>query len=140
MKRKVGYEIKILNNLIERNIIEIHKNIIECVITPAQLEIIIYLLNKKEAFQNELENYLNIRRSTISGVLKTLEKNNMIKKVKSSDDSRINKIILTDFCLEKIKKIKKQATIYEKKMTNNITNEELEIFFKVIDKIKNNIN
>ena len=64
----------------------------------------------------------------------------MIKKVKSSDDSRINKIILTDFCLEKIKKIKKQATIYEKKMTNNITNEELEIFFKVIDKIKNNIN
>lgn len=140
MKRKVGYEIKILNNLIERNIIEIHKNINECVITPAQLEIIIYLLNKKEAFQNELENYLNIRRSTISGVLKTLEKNNMIKKVKSSDDSRINKIILTDFCLEKIKKIKKQATIYEKKMTNNITNEELEIFFKVIDKIKNNIN
>lgn len=140
MKRKVGYEIKILNNLIERNIIEIHKNINECVITPAQLEIIIYLLNKKEAFQNELENYLNIRRSTISGILKTLEKNNMIKKVKSSDDSRINKIILTDFCLEKIKKIKKQATIYEKKMTNNITNEELEIFFKVIDKIKNNIN
>ena len=140
MKRKVGYEIKILNNLIERNIIEIHKNINECVITPAQLEIIIYLLNKKEAFQNELENYLNIRRSTISGVLKTLEKNNMIKKVKSSDDSRINKIILTDFCLEKIKKIKKQATIYEKKMTNNITNEELEIFFKVIDKITNNIN
>lgn len=140
MKRKVGYEIKILNNLIERNIIEIHKNINECVITPAQLEIIIYLLNKKEAFQNELENYLNIRRSTISGVLKTLEKNNMIKKVKSSDDSRINKIILTDFCLEKIKKIKKQAIIYEKKMTNNITNEELEIFFKVIDKIKNNIN
>lgn len=140
MKRKVGYEIKTLNNLIERNIVEIHKNINECVITPAQLEIIIYLLNKKEAFQNELENYLKIRRSTISGILKTLEKNNMIKKIKSLDDSRINKIILTDFCLEKIKKIQKQATIYEKKMTNNITDEELEIFFKVIDKIKNNIN
>ena len=69
MKRKVGYEIKILNNLIERNIIEIHKNINECVITPAQLEIIIYLLNKKEAFQNELENYLNIMMETLNLII-----------------------------------------------------------------------
>lgn len=139
MERKIGYEIKMLNNLIERNIVETHKHINECVITPVQLQIIIYLLDKKEAFQNELEDYLKIRRSTISGILKTMEKNNMIKKVKSLDDARINKIVLTNLSLERIKLIQKQATIYENKITSNITEKELKIFFKVIDKIKDNI-
>lgn len=139
MERKIGYEIKLLNNLIERNIVEIHKYINECVITPVQLQIMIYLIDHKEAFQNELEDYLKIRRSTISGILKTMEKNNMIKRIKSLEDARINKIVLTDLSLEKIKKIEKQATIYENKITSNITEEELNIFFKVIDKIKSNI-
>lgn len=140
MERKVGYEIKQLNTLIERNIIEYHKDINKFLITPVQLQIILYLLNNKEAYQKELEDYLKIRRSTISGILKTMEKNNMIKKVKSIEDARVNKIVLTNLSKERIKFIKNQATIYENKITSNITEEELKIFFKVIDIIKNNIN
>ena len=68
-----------------------------------------------------------------------MEKNNIVKKIKSSNDSRINKIVLTNSCLEKLCIVREKAINYEKKMISDIKENELDIFFKVIEKIKENI-
>lgn len=140
MKEHVVYEIKTLSNLIDRDLMLTHKNMFNNLVTPTQLQIIKYILNHEETFQSDLEKYLKVRRSTISGILKTMERNNIIKKIKSENDDRINKIELTDICKDKITKVKKDALNYEEKLTFNISEQELKIFLNVIEKIKQNIN
>lgn len=140
MKEHVVYEIKTLSNLIDRDLMITHKNMFNNLVTPTQLQIIKYILNHEETFQSDLEKYLKVRRSTISGILKTMERNNIIKKIKSESDDRINKIELTDICKDKITKVKKDALNYEEKLTFNISEQELKIFLNVIEKIKQNIN
>lgn len=79
------------------------------------------------------------RRSTTSGILDTMEKNNLIKRINSAIDARSKQIILTDYSYNLSKTMLKQKDNFEQLIQNDITPEELEIFFKVTNKIKNNI-
>ncbi len=135
MNRYIGYEIKDINNLLTRRIFLMYKNNNK-IITPIQYKIIDYLLINEKAYQKDLEKEFNLRRSTISGILKTMEKNNLILK---ETNNRINEIFLTVDIKKEIKIIKEQMINLETELKKNITNEELENFFIVIDKIKENI-
>ena len=53
-----------------------------------------YLVKNKGS--KDLEKAIKLRRATISGVLKTMEKKNLITRVISSKDARVKKIILSD--------------------------------------------
>ena len=81
-----------------------------------------------------------MRRATISGILKTMEKNNVIIRVCDPNDARGKIVILSDdakkFFKEKETLFKKIETVLKK----DISKEELEIFYKVILKMRDNIN
>lgn len=83
-------QIKSLEKLIVRNITGIGFQNIEAIPTPTQMQIIKYILenNDKEVYQRDLEKVLNLRRTTVSGVLQTMEKNNLIKRVTDTNDTR----------------------------------------------------
>lgn len=68
-----------------------------------------------------------------------MEKNNLIKRINNEKDARSKQIILTEYGLNFSIYMLEQKNKFEKKVTNNITKEELKIFFKVTEKIKNNI-
>jgi len=107
-----------------------------------QIFIIGYLIENKDqkTYQKDLEQTLNLRRSTLNGILKTMEKNNIIKKIDAKNDGRSKEVFLTKDAKEKYKIISKLIKNQEDKLTNGITISELHTFFNVIDKIKNNIN
>ena len=108
----------------------------------AQMQIIKYILKHdgKTIYQRDLEEVFNLRRATISGILKTMEKNNVIIRVCDPNDARGKIIILSDdakkFFKEKETLFKKIETILKK----DISKEELETFYKVILKMRDNIN
>lgn len=108
----------------------------------AQMQIIKYILKHdgKTIYQRDLEEVFNLRRATISGILKTMEKNNVIIRVCDPNDARGKIVILSDdakkFFKEKETLFKKIETVLKK----DITKEELEIFYKVILKMRDNIN
>lgn len=108
----------------------------------AQMQIIKYILKHdgKTIYQRDLEEVFNLRRATISGILKTMEKNNVIIRVCDPDDARGKIVILSDdakkFFKEKETLFKKLETVLKK----DISKEELEIFYKVILKMRDNIN
>lgn len=137
--RKVAFEIKLLDNLINRKIIENKKD--NKKMSHVQASILKYLFENKDKtiYQTDLEVFLNVRRSTISGILKTMEKNNLIKRIDSKNDARKKEITLTDYSIKKSKEMKKKVTLFETLLTKGISYEELEIFFKVIDKLKENV-
>lgn len=108
----------------------------------AQMQIIKYILKHdgKTIYQRDLEEVFNLRRATISGILKTMEKNNVIIRVCDPNDARGKIVILSDdakkFFKEKETLFKKLETVLKK----DISKEELEIFYKVILKMRDNIN
>ena len=108
----------------------------------AQMQIIKYILKHdgKTIYQRDLEEVFNLRRATISGILKTMEKNNVIIRVCDPNDARGKIVILSDdakkFFKEKETLFKKIETVLKK----DISKEELEIFYKVIFKMRDNIN
>ena len=110
-------------------------------ISPVQLKILHYLSvhSKDIIYQRDIEKMIESRRSTTSGILDTMEKNNLIKSINSAIDARSKQIILTDYSYNLSKTMLKQKDNFDQLIQNTITPEELEIFFKVTDKIKNNI-
>ncbi len=93
---------------------------------------------EERVYQKDLEKILNIRKSTLSGILDTMEKNKIIKRVPDLV-TRGNIIELSDEMkkckeelLERIKKV-------EENLTNGISEEDLDAFFRVIDRMKKNI-
>lgn len=109
--------------------------------TPTQMEIIHYILENsdKDIFQKDLENVLNLRRATVSGVLQTMEKNNLIERVTDTEDTRTKKIILNKKTKEIFLRNKEKMDAIENIMIKGISKSDLENFTKVIEIMKSNI-
>lgn len=142
-KNKVLYQIKTLDKMIIRTFLkeDINKNIISN-ITPTQMQILTYVLEHKNEniYQRDLEDVLKLRRATVSGVLQTMEKNNLIVRINDLEDIRIKKIILNKKAEDIFKENEKRMEKIEKTITKDISKEDLDTFLKVIEIMKNNIN
>ena len=128
--------------MINRKIItDLKSSQIPVLLSPVQLKICHYLLShsEKTIYQKDIEKLIESRRSTTSGILNTMEKNNLIKRISSKNDARSKQIIPTDYSKELSKYMIEHKESFEKKLRESIPEEELEIFFRVTEKIKNNI-
>lgn len=141
MKRKVAFEIKKLDNLIDRKICQNIKKEKVINISHVQARILRYLFVNKDKiiYQSDIEKEMDLRRSTISGILKTMEKNGLIKREDSKNDTRKKEVSLTDLSTQKHKEMKEKINKFEKEMLKGISLEEEKVFFRVIDKLSNNL-
>ncbi len=141
MKIYVANELKKLDVDISRKLFSIAKeNKISFYPSPLQAKITKYLIenNKREVYQKELEEVFEVRKATISGVLFTMEKNEVIKRVASENDARQKKIVLTKKS-KKIYEVKETFKKLDEEITKNISEEELNNFLSTIEKIRKNI-
>lgn len=139
-KRRIGFEIRTLNNLIKRYVQSAR---------PAELDsstgvhgwaLRFFYENKdKDIFQRDFEIRFSIRRSTATNMLKLMEANGLIMRVSVDYDARLKKIVLTDKAVDIHKKIAKNIDATEKLLSRNIDDKELEEFFSTLDKIKANL-
>ena len=137
-ERKILFEIKMLDNMIDRKICgSVEKN--NLTHTQARVLKFLYDNGDRKVDQTTLEKEVDVRRSTISGVLDTMEKNNLIIRKNSSDDARKKEIALTLVSLNKHKEIAQKIANFERDLLRGITKEEVDIFIEVIDKLKGNL-
>ena len=108
---------------------------------PLQAKITKYLIEneEREVYQKELEEVFEVSKATISGVLLTMEKNKIIKRIASESDARQKKIVLTKKSKEIYKEVKETFKKLNEELTKNIPEEELQNFIKTIEKIRKNI-
>lgn len=108
----------------------------------SQFLIVKYLLESKKekrvVYQKDLETVLNIRKSTISGILDTMEKNKIITRVTDSS-SKGNMIVLENSVSDIYDDMLQDMIELEKEVVKDIAEEDLEIFYRVIDKMKENL-
>lgn len=138
---EILYEIKEIDMLILRKVLNMSKNNNYSTFSPVQGRIVKYLLDNKDkkVFQRDLEKILGVRRSTISGILQTMEKNNIIKRLAVEEDARIKEIVITDDAKKENKRIQEKFIEIENIISKNISKSDLEIFLKVAKQIKKNL-
>ena len=135
--KSILFEIKKFNGLVTK---ELFTN--ECNnISTTQYLIINYLIKNKDKdiYQKDIEKALNLSRATTSGVLGTMEKNGLIKRVSSTIDTR-TKVIEIEECANKcFNERKKKIKELEEEALKEISQEEIESFLLTLDKMKKNI-
>ena len=68
-----------------------------------------------------------------------MEKSDLIQRVPVAEDSRLKKIILTEKAMILNENISMAINSVENKLSENITLEEINVFYRVLDKIRNNL-
>lgn len=139
-ERHIGLEIKTISNLMRRKMEnEIRKNE-NLTGNHGYILGFLYHQQNKDIFQRDIEQEFSIRRSTATGILNIMEKNNLIKRIDYKGDARLKKIILTKKGIEMHKQAFDKIQEFERNIKKGLTKQEMDNFFYVLDKIKNNMN
>ena len=94
--------------------------------------------NGHQVIQKELEKVLGVSKSTTSGLVKRMVKNGLIYTAPSPDDARVKCLYLTTFAEDIVQYVDKLSTETEVKLRQGIDEDDLAIFFKVLNQIKEN--
>ena len=139
--KHIGFEIKTLSNLIKRQFDQSSNKKEIDNLTGTNGWVIGYLANNqhRDVFQRDLELEFSIRRSTASKILQLMEKKGFIKRESVEYDARLKKLVLTEKALEVHAIAQQGINQLEKKISKGLTNEEIETFFKIAEKIKKNL-
>ena len=138
MEHRIGMEIRVLSKYMGRYLDDIHG--IDCMLSGPQGLILIYLCeNDEEVYQKDREKYFNIRRSTATGLLNSLEKNGYITKEPVENDKRMKKIKATEHAYSTVEKIDNHVIQLEKIMLDGIDEKEVKQFRNTISKMTLNL-
>ena len=137
----IGKLIHELDNILYRNMLAIGKRYDYDQLTVLSGWILHYLsMNEgKEVFQKDIENEFGITRSTVTGIIKLMEQKGFITRISVPKDARLKQLVLTDMGRKYEEQMGSQMRQNNLQLQKNITEEEMETFLRVIDKIKQNV-
>ncbi|MBQ1503926.1 MAG: MarR family transcriptional regulator [Oscillospiraceae bacterium] len=99
----------------------------------------IYDHRDRDIFQRDLESVFSVRRSTMTNMLKLLEKNGFITRESVEHDARLKKILLTPKAILNHEHVIANLKTTEEKLCEGLTQEEIETFLRIIRKIERNL-
>jgi len=136
---RIGREIFGLANQLKR---KIGKESSQYGVTSIQGRIIGFVnwqSSKRDIFQKDIEAEFNIRRSSVTSVLKLMEKNGLIERVSVSEDARLKKIILTEKGREVDKHVHNFIDDMENELKDEFTDIELDMFMDLVNRLSKKI-
>lgn len=135
----IGREVSIFANRIHR---AIGKEAAKYGITDVQSRILGFIqhnADKRDIFQKDIEEHLDIRRSSVTSVLQLMEKNGYIKRISVSEDARLKKIILTEKGLKTQKCIFDFILKFEKSLRDELSDDEFHTLIDLINRLSSKI-
>ena len=94
---------------------------------------------KSDIFQKDIEEEFGLRPPTATALLKELEQRGLIRKEPVPYDARKKKIVVTEEALQYIDCVLKGLEELNQKLTAGISDEEMQVFFSVTDKMLKNL-
>lgn len=137
----MGFEIRTISNLIKRHVGNLPAFKAAESVTGTHGWVIAYLYHHQDQdmYQKDIEEEFSIRRSTATAILQRMEKNGLIIRRSVAHDARLKKLELTEKAIKVQEQIDLEIAAFEKKLVNGLTEEEIEIFYKIADKLKRNL-
>ncbi len=136
---EIGFQVGVLSNLIHRRIDNaIHSAEGEDSCTGMQGHIIgfLYRNRSREVFQKDLQDWLSVRRSTVTGTLQLMEKRGLITREGVSRDARLKKIVLTPKGERIHEAVGEAIRQVELEISSGVTREEREMFIRLCEKLR----
>ncbi len=97
------------------------------------------LAQTEDVFQKDIEEEYSIRPSTATELLKQMEKNGLIVREPVDYDNRLKKIVVTDKAMRYRQQVVKDLTALEETLVKGISEADLQIFFRVVEKMMDNL-
>lgn len=137
----IGHEIKAINQVIQRKIFSSVANagIDKITVMHGWIMEYLYKNRKRDVYQKDIESEFAISRSTVTNIVKLMEKKGYIKRASVKSDARLKKIILTDKGSETYKLIRQTIIDDENRFNSLLTDEERNTFFDLIRKLRSGI-
>ena len=138
-REEIGKSVQKLSRKIKRTLDETFLNY---GITGVQASILKFIHKKSQSqkvYARDIEIEFDMRRATIAGILQLMEQNKLIVRKSGENDCRLKEIILTDKAKEIIQKLDVAIKEVEKKLTINISKEEISKFLNTIEKLSKNL-
>lgn len=138
MKENIGFEVNTLSVLMRR---ATNRNDDVEMESPKIGWVIGYVYGRKDedVYQRDIENISKLRRSTTTVMLQKMEQKGLIERHSVDSDARLKKITLTTKAIAMHKQVLEQIEKTEKRLTDGISEEELEAFKKTIRKMQKNL-
>ena len=136
-ERHVGGEIRVLSNLIKRCM----DDGMPPETTGMQGWIIGFLHRNedRDMFQRDVEAEFNIRRSTATGILQLMEKNDLIRRESVASDARLKSLIPTKKAADLDAQIGEFLRQTEQRLTHGLSDEQLAQFIQTAEHMYANL-
>ena len=110
-------------------------------ITSIQGLVLDYLFRNRETdvFQKDLEEYLEIKGSSVTSILDNLEKNGYVRREAVDYDGRLKKLAITENAYAIEEDIVERVNGYMYSLFRGIPEEEREVFYSVLCKMIDNM-
>ena len=136
--KEIAVYVNILNSRIKKCFFDkLQQNGIN--ITPEQFLVLDILWKEQSLSQQKIADIIQKDKNSVTKIIDSLEKKNLVRRVVDKNDRRINKIELTDeaFALEKI--TTEVAINFMNDAVEGIDNKDLDTFVNVMRLLKNNL-
>lgn len=136
-----SFEFKRMNNLMSRYI---HSGLIsggfdEITIMHGWILGFLYGNRNRKIYQRDLENRFGIAKSTVTNILKLMEKKGYVTRVEDADDARLKQLRLTKLGEDTQQETMRVLDEINKGMEDGITDDEKEVFYTILDKLRKNM-
>lgn len=99
-----------------------------------------YLLaQSSDVFQKDIEEEYSMRPSTATVLLKKMEQKGLIYREATENDGRLKKIIVSEKAMQYKDVVMTNILNLEEELTKDISKKDLDVFFRVIEKMLDNI-
>ena len=134
----IGHEIKAIDHLMQRKMFMIASKSGLDKLTVMHGWIIGYLTHNadRDIYQKDIESEFAISRSTVTNILKLMEKKGYITRASVASDARLKKIALTDKGIQTAVMLKKAVEENEKSFDRLLDNDEKETFLRLVKKLR----
>ncbi len=136
--KEIAVNVNILNSRIKKCFFDkLQENGIN--ITPEQYLVLDILWEKQSLSQQNIADIIQKDKNSVTKIIDSLEKKNLVMRVMDKNDRRINKIELTEeaFALEKI--TTEVAINFMNDVVKDIDTKDLDTFVNVMRQLKNNL-
>lgn len=137
---KIGSDLTAVTNFYNHRRTELQKKIYPSAIGAANGYIISFLCENedKNIFQRDIEREFDLSRSTVSTILKELEKEGLIERKSVIIDARLKKVVPTQAAKMINEACSKEIAHFFYDLASNLSDDEVNAFIKVLDTMKKN--
>lgn len=97
------------------------------------------LAQQEEVYQKDIEDEFSLRPSTATELLKAMERDGLIRREAVPQDARLKRIVVTDKALAYQQAVLADILGLEEELTRGVPPEEMEVFFRVMEKMLDNM-